>query len=198
MSRLLKSLRASGLGALSVCLLVAAVAAGCSQEKYQSSNRAVEPAADYGPAPEGMNAADWTFFQQIARDLHSEVEMAKLAANQASLPAAKEYAKRVQADAEDALSRLGTFAELKKVEVPTELSPAAQATKRQLGQLSDKAFDRAYIESEIAAHESMIKRFENYIEVGKESRLHDHATITLIGARDHLQRARKIKEESFD
>ena len=77
----------------------------------------------------------------------------------------------------------------KQVDMPTAPAAKDQATLKKLQGLSGAAFDRAYLDSQIAGHKEAISAFQTEARSGHDPELKAFATATLPNLQEHLRMA---------
>jgi putative membrane protein len=133
------------------------------------------------------------FLRVAGQDGRAEVALAELAATKAQSPEVKAYADRLHRDHEKANAELETIARQMNVTV-SDPSPAQQDVERQLEGLSGQAFDRAYIQQMVSAHEKAIAAFTTASK-GADGQVKDFASRTLPTLQDHLSRAQALARQ---
>jgi|ERR1035438_6687337 putative membrane protein len=103
-----------------------------------------EPAASASSASH-VTASDRTFMDEAAQGGMAEVELGRLAEQNAQSPDVKDFGKRMVDDHSKAGDQLKQIASQNGVALPTEVSAKDNATKQRLSQLHGEAFDKAYI-----------------------------------------------------
>ena len=126
-----------------------------------------------------------------------EVETGRVAEDRAQLAAVKAFAKRMIDDhskTTDQLKALVADNDI-KAELPTALDDKHQAKLDRLKELSGNAFDKAYIDGQVNAHEKAVEMFQDYSQSGDNAKLKEWAQTTLPTLKDHLQEAKTLEKE---
>jgi putative membrane protein len=76
--------------------------------------------------------------------------------------------------------------------LPGDPSPEDQQAMTKLGSLSGEDFDRAYIESQVSAHEAAVGLFTQESEQGKDAQFRSFASSTLPTLKDHYQMIKSL------
>ena len=153
-----------------------------------SQSKTSQPSASASTSTE-MSAADKTFIKNAAEGGMAEVEMGKLAQQQGSNSAVKDFGKRMVDDHGKANEQLRSIATKAGVAWPSELSPSAKAEKDKLAKLQGAAFDKAYMNEMLKDHRADSAEFQREIDRTKNSDVKDFASSTLTVVKDHLQLA---------
>jgi putative membrane protein len=113
------------------------------------------------PAAASLTAADANFIAQAAYGGWGEIALGKLAQNQASSPAVREFGAMMVTDHTKANRDLAAIAKAHGISPPTMPDPGRQAVATALDRLSGPAFDRQYVQQQIADHELSMVLFDN-------------------------------------
>lgn len=158
--------------------------------------------ASTAPAPVGQGdaehrtapaSADENFMTHAAMDGQAEIELADLAMKQGESAAVKTYASQIKADHQAAAAELRRLAGAKHVSLSTKPGDNAAATKQRLSDLDGEAFDRAYAEEMVSAHQNAVNLFTTASE-SADAPVKAFATKTLPVLKTHLQRAQDLQK----
>lgn len=144
------------------------------------------------PAPHQTNNQDRLFAQLAAAGGMAEVEFGNLAGDKAKSDAVKEFAEMMVRDHTDANAKLKELADAAKIPLPSELGPDHQAVRDRLDQLSNEAFDAAYIKAQIVDHQKTVQLLSWEISMGEDGEMQRLAAALLPIVLDHLTRAQEI------
>lgn len=139
---------------------------------------------------------DESFFQQVAQAGHAEVEAGRIAENQATNPAVKEFAEMVVTDHAAINDRLGKLAESKGVPLPAGPSPEQKERNETMQKKSGDLFDIDYVRGQIEAHEDTVALLQKEIDEGKDADAKAFARQTLPNVTAHLEKIRLIEMNS--
>jgi putative membrane protein len=148
-----------------------------------------------GTGPQQPNNTDRLFVRGAAIGGMAEVELGKLAQQEAQNGAVHDFALRMVEDHGKANDRLVGLAKEDGVVVPDALDQKHQATLDQLKRLSSAAFDRAYIAGQVADHQKTAQLLEYEIGSGQDVELKSFASEILPIVLQHLQMAQDIQAE---
>ena len=123
----------------------------------------------------------------------AEVAVADLARQQASQDAVKQYAEHLRSDHEQATEKLKSIAAQKGIDLPTDADAKHKRERDKLAKKQGGDFDKAFIDSMIKDHKSVIKEFEKEAKDGKDPELKAFADTMLPGLRKHLQEAQQLQ-----
>ena len=101
-----------------------------------------------------LSETDKAFLMKDSRGGHYELESAKLAAERASEPRVKSYAKMLVKDHENYNAALERLGKQEGVTLPTKLDEADMAKLTELKKLQGKKFDESYIKEAVAVNAS--------------------------------------------
>jgi putative membrane protein len=145
-----------------------------------------------GPQTKGNSTADTMFIQEAAMSSMAEVAHGQLAAKNASAAAVKEFGGRMVDDHTKANEELKGLASQKSVTLPTQLDQKHQAVQDRLAKLTGDAFDKAYMQHMVTAHQQAVSVFERETKTGKDADAKGWAAKTLPVVQQHLKMARDI------
>jgi putative membrane protein len=132
-----------------------------------------------------LSKADQTFIHQAAIAGMAEVAEAQLAVSKAQRDEVKQFAQRMIDDHTKANDELKQLLAGKQVTVPTTLDAKHKQEQARLEKLSGAAFDRAYIENQVKAHQQAVALFKNESETGKDPELKQFAAKVLPTLQEH-------------
>jgi putative membrane protein len=154
-------------------------------------------AKDPNPAAVGTTGTaniDRDFIADQIADGQAEVELGRIAQQRAANAQVKEFAQVMVRDHTEAGS------ELKQIAAKHNIQPAAGAKgdhndlQERLGKLKGTEFDREYINAMIDDHEKAVSAIEDKADDNENSEVKQWAAKTLPTVRQHLDRAKQIKE----
>jgi putative membrane protein len=121
------------------------------------------------PAPAPVDAA--TFVRKATASNTFEVTSSRLALDRAKDPGVRRIAEHLIADHTTAQEQLAATAREAEVDAPAPfLDPAQQTIVDELSGLRGKAFDRAYLQAQVPAHEQAIALFTGFASVDANPR----------------------------
>jgi putative membrane protein len=140
-----------------------------------------------------LAAADTQFVTKAAAGGQYEVEVAKLAADKATDPQVKEFAKMLVDDHTAANEKLRQIASSHNVALPSSLPADKKKKVDQLGKLSGPEFDKHFVkEIGLDDHKQDIADFEKAAKAAKADDVRDFAQSTLPTLQKHLSAAEKL------
>jgi putative membrane protein len=169
-----------------VLALGALALAACGQQTTTAD--APETTNIEGPvAPVQAAMTDAEFVQAVANADAFEIQTSELAATRAARQQVKDFATIMIRDHRATTQALTTLAPTINVAAPTPaIDSAMQGTLTSLQGQNGEAFDDAYLDAQVAAHENAIRTFESYIATAAAGPLKDWANNTLPNLRTHL------------
>jgi putative membrane protein len=135
---------------------------------------------------------DQRFMKEAAQGGMAEVELGKLAVQNASSDYVKKFGQRMVDDHSKANDKLKELASAKGVTLPQAPNAKQKATKDQLSKLSGEQFDKAYMRDMLKDHKQDIAAFQSESNTGHDADVKNFATQTLPTLRDHLKDAQGI------
>jgi len=154
---------------------------------------AAPPAGTSAPATGArLSATDTCFAEQAALGDQFEIQSSQLAAAQAANARVKAMATQIITDHTAATRQLSVLAPQLGLRLPTTLTGPKLTELAALRTSKGDAFDRAYVNAQVTAHEQAVNLFRAYGKSGGNAQLRAHATRTLPALERHLQAARDL------
>jgi putative membrane protein len=125
----------------------------------------------------------------------TEVELGRLATQNAGASAVKEFGSMMVKDHSAAGEKLKALAKAKGITLPDSLDESGFKIKARLLAKSGQDFDKAYVDDMIGDHQQDIKEFESAIPKLKDPELRAFAISTLPTLKMHLAAIQKIKQQ---
>ncbi|MDZ7963063.1 MAG: DUF4142 domain-containing protein [Aulosira sp. DedQUE10] len=147
------------------------------------------------PSTSGQNnlsSLDRHFMTEAAQGGLAEVQLGQLASQRGANNTVKQYGQRMVQDHTQANSQLQQLAKQKGVTLPKSLNSEHQQVKQQLTKLSDRNFDRQYMNHMVQDHEKTVSLFQREAQEGQDADVKAFATQTLPTLQEHLQQAQSI------
>ena len=138
---------------------------------------------------------DTEFATKAAGDGKAEVELGKLAQQQAESEEVRQFGQRMVEDHSQAGEKLMAIAQQKGIELPQALPDEAQQLYDELQQKSGQEFDQAYMDAMVEDHEKAVDLFEQQAGVRPGRRAQGFAEATLPTLEEHLELARMTQEQ---
>lgn len=136
--------------------------------------------------------ADHAFVLEAASGGMMEVELGRMASNQASHDDVKKFGQRMVDDHSKANNDLSALAQKKNITLAAEMGKKEQATRDHLAKLNGAAFDKAYMQHMVADHTKDVRAFERESKMGKDPDIKAWAGQVLPTLQDHLKQAKQI------
>jgi putative membrane protein len=134
--------------------------------------------------------ADREFVMQAAMAGMAEVQAGELAAKKADSAEVKRFGQKMVDDHGAANAELMKIASDKGVTPPSSLDKAHRAAMDALQKTSGDAFDRTYMQRQVADHQKAIALYERQAKSGRDAELRQFAEKQLPTLREHLKMAR--------
>src|SRR5690606_12622438 len=162
-------------------LMLAANALALAACGQQATTDAPETTTSEGPAQTEVAAmSDAEFAQQVANSDAFEIQSSELAATRAQRQDVKDFAAMMVADHRTTTQQLTSLAPQANVAPPSpQLDAAKQGRIDALQGQSGEAFDDAYLDAQVAAHQEAVSLFERYVASAAAGPLRDWANTTL-------------------
>src|ERR1044072_311404 len=139
-----------------------------------------------------MAAADHNFLMDAAMGGLMEVELGRVAAQQGTSEAIKQFGQRMVDDHSKANEALTTLASSKGVTLPTSIDDKKRAQVTKLSAMTGADFDRAYAKMMLKDHEKDVSEFEKESTKGTDRNVKAFASKTLPTLQEHLTLARAL------
>jgi putative membrane protein len=136
-----------------------------------------------------LSHADREFIEGAARGGMAEVELGKLAQQNASNEQVKQFAARMVTDHSKANEELRQLGQEKGVTMPAGPSHMDNHEMGKLSKLSGAAFDREYMDNMVKDHQKDVKEFEKQASKAKDPDVKAFAAKTLPTLQEHLRLA---------
>lgn len=144
--------------------------------------------AEAAPAPQ-------TFLHEAAVGGLAEVELGKLAQQNASSAAVKDFASTMVNDHGKANQELESLAQKENVTLPTQLDAKHTALRDRLAKLNGAAFDRAYMTEMVKDHQKDVAEFRAESKSSTNADVKAFAAKTLPVLEGHLQMAKDVQQK---
>ena len=136
-----------------------------------------------------LSGKDRSFAMEAAIGGMAEVELGKLAQQNAQSDDVKQFGARMVQDHTNANQQLTPILSAKDVQVPAQLDAAHRRTYDRLSNMRGAEFDRAYMHDMVQDHEKDVKKFRQEAEHGGDADLKGFAQNTLPVLEQHLKMA---------
>jgi putative membrane protein len=175
-----RSLALAALFALGLCIALTPVLA---QERNRNRDQDKE---DFS------NLTDQDFITKAATGGLAEVELARMAVDQASNAEIRKFAQRLADDHSKANKELQKLAADKNVTLPKQIDKKHQTEAARLAKLRGAEFDRAFIADQVKGHKHEVAMFEHIAKNGKDKDVKAWAEKTLPTLKEHLKLAQEL------
>jgi putative membrane protein len=125
----------------------------------------------------------------------AEVELGKLAQKKGSASQVKKFAERMVTDHTKAGDRLAAMGRSVNPNIPKELDPEHKTIRDELGKMSGKDFDAAYLTVQIQDHQKTANLLQWEVSMGQNEQLKKYAADQLPMVLDHLEMAKQYFAE---
>jgi len=175
---------------------------------------AISTVAFLGPThPDGGNS-DAEFIRKVSEKTHIEIELSKLAVQQATNEEVKGFARKIGEDHEKALKDLRAIKVTNSADESStrdgqddmkhddmkqdDMNENVQSHVEKLRKLSGEEFDREYVHTMMEHHEISIEIFEECVKETRHAEIKKFAEGMLPTLKGHLQQAQRLHEQLKD
>ncbi|GAA3935505.1 DUF4142 domain-containing protein [Hymenobacter algoricola] len=138
---------------------------------------------------------DATFVVDVASDGQLEVELGRLAQQQSTTPAVKDFGQRMATQHAEISQALGVLAEQKGIVLPAGLGAEQQKTRQELAALTGAAFDKKYLELMVDDHANDVDAFDDMSEDAYDGDIRGFAAKYLPRLKEHLELAKQVQDQ---
>lgn len=135
----------------------------------------------------GLSKIDRRFLEQAGQGAHFEVESSNMALLKGVTGSMHDFAQLMLDDHGPANAELERLARNKGLQLPVKLDAAHQETLDQLANLEGEAFEHAYREIQVKAHDEALSLFQKAAEESQDAELREFAKRTLPMLRKHRE-----------
>jgi putative membrane protein len=168
------------------------LAAVLASPALAQQNRAASPAQPAPQAQQQLNQKDMNFVKEAAIGGMAEVELGKLAEQNAQNDQVKQFGARMVRDHGAANNELGMIASGKSIVLPDRLDQKHMQTRDKLAKMKGAAFDRAYIKEMVEDHDKDMKAFRQHAQTGTDPDIKAFAQKVLPTIEEHDKLAHDI------
>jgi putative membrane protein len=141
---------------------------------------------------QNLSQVDANFVKEAAMGGMAEVELGRLAQQNAGSDAVKQFGARMVQDHSASINQLTTLASSKGVTPPPQLDPKHAQMRDKLFTMRGAEFDRAYMQGMVEDHDKTVKLFQQQAQRGADQDLKRFADATLPAIEEHNKMAREI------
>lgn len=135
-----------------------------------------------------------TFVVKAVNESMAEVDLGGLAQQKAGSQQVKDFASLMISDHSAAYDQLKALAAQKNITLPAAPGDEKLKTKNELSEKSGAGFDKEYIKLMVREHEETIALFEKAVNDAKDPDVSAFADKSLIKLREHLNKARNVRD----
>ena len=178
------------LSTAAVALMLSAPA--FAQQKTRPATAPIPSATSTAPGRQQVNRAGLDFMKKADEGGMAEVELGKLAQQNAQDAQVKQFGERMERDHSNANQQLEAIASQKGVQLPRQLDPKDQKELDRMSGLKGPGFDRAYMRMMVQDHDKDVKEFQHEAQVARDPDVKNFAQQTLSVIQQHDQMAHDI------
>jgi len=127
-----------------------------------------------------------------------EVQMGKMAANQATMKVVKDFGAKIEKEHQKVYDELAALAASKNITIPSSSSEDVMEHQKDLGGKTGYDFDRKFCDDMIDGHEKAINKFEKISNDCEDAEIKAWASKMLPAFNAHLAEAKILKEKVKD
>jgi putative membrane protein len=175
-------------------LAIAALALTACGQQSANTDRPETTTVEGPAAVQPAAMSDAGFVQTVANSDAFEIQSSELAATRAGRQQVKDFAAMMVRDHSSTTQQLTTLAPAINLAAPAPVLDGEMQRKLDgLRNQDGEAFDDAYLDAQVEAHENAIRAFEQYVAGAQPGRLRDWANSTLPKLREHLQQVQGLE-----
>lgn len=140
-----------------------------------------------------VSKGDKSFIMDAANDSMAEVELGKVAQQNAASEDVKKFGQRMVDDHAAASKELEPIATKLGVTPPTAPEGKHAKMVKDLSKKTGDKFDKAYVDDMVKDHKKAVKMFEKQAQKGESAELRDFASKTLPKLQEHLKMAQDLQ-----
>jgi putative membrane protein len=141
-----------------------------------------------------LSGGERRFLEDAARGDMAEIEMSKLAQQNAQSSQVKDYAKRIIDDHTKSSMELKKVASSKNVSLPAEMDGSHKRKMDRLAKKKGTDFDKAYMDQMVDDHQKEVREFRGMAKNAKDGEVKAFAAKTLPVLEQHLQMAKAAED----
>jgi putative membrane protein len=142
-----------------------------------------------------VSEQDRAYARNTAYSNLAEVSMGQLALSKSTNPAVREFAEMMVNDHNTAQAELRELSASLQIQLPDTLKTEDRMIEEGLSILEGGAFDNAYMNAQVLAHEQSRDVQQEQIEQGVNVELREYATTALNRIQSHLEMARQLRDQ---
>ena len=180
---------------LAAATVALALLAGCQQASKQVST-VVDKTVGSGASTSSLSPADAEFVLRVADGGNAELALGELAQTNAASAEVKKFGQRMIEEHTRLNQELASLAEQRGLSAPKMPSSIDQSVAAALGTRTGAAFDRAYLDEQIAAHQMTLTLFRHAAENADDQALRAFAQNHVKTIQQHLNQAQTLRRRA--
>lgn len=177
---------------LSSAAVLLTIGLGMAQSSTPAHTATPKPGSSMNNSDSKVSEADQHFMDKAALGNMAEVDLGKLAEQNAQSSEVKSFAQRMVTDHTKADDQLKEVAAQQGVTLPAGLNTEFETTRAALAKLHGEAFDKAYMKDMVTDHKKDVAEFQHESTAAQDPALKDWVGTTLPVLESHLQDAEKV------
>jgi putative membrane protein len=176
-------------------LLIAGIALAFAASASAQSRTPTQTPANRSVVTQS-GSADIEFILKAAEGGMAEVELGKVAQQQATSDEVKKFGQRMVEDHGKGGDELQSLARSRGITLPSDLPAKDKALRDRLTKLNGKTFDRTYMRNMVTDHRMDVAEFKKEATSGKDPEVKAWAAKMLPTLEDHLKEAQAANKTS--
>lgn len=177
-------------------LVAVTLASGCADRNRAEENESANPGV--GTVDTSRGSDEQRFISDMLEDGRAEVELGRMAQSRSRNPAVREFGEMMVRDHTKAAEELKAAARQAEHAAPAETDSDHQRLSEKLSELTGTEFDREYMNAMVSEHEEAVRELEGKSDTSNNAEVKQWAAKTLPAVRQHLDRAKQIRESLGD
>lgn len=135
---------------------------------------------------------DGLFLQAVTGSNLFEIQSSQVALTKSTSPALKAYAQHLVTDHQTAQDMVNTMAAQRGVPLPPALPPELMLKVNVLAMMDGAAFEKAYLQEQVVAHQFTLSLLQNEVTGGKDAAVVAFANQQMPVIKEHLAQAQAM------
>lgn len=164
---------------------------GCAETQRAADTTVAAAKAQVNPT---LSTSDATFMTMAARGGMAEVQLGQLAQTNGSSAAVKRFGERMVREHGEANQALMALAQRKQITPPDTAGAENQQVYDELSRLRGRAFDRAYAQAMVQAHQRDLQAYQEEAQNGTDEEVRAFAARHVPILQEHLRMAQQLPQ----
>jgi putative membrane protein len=175
-------------------LIATVTVCSCSNKNNENNSSTDATAADSSSTATQVSSSDKDFVAKAASGGMMEVELGKIAQQNARSQRVKDFGAMMDRDHSKANDELKSVAQSKGIEIPPSMNDHHRSMVEDMKKKNGNEFDKAYIDMMVNDHNNDIDAFKTQSNSGNDGDLKAFAAKTLPVLETHLDSAKAVQK----